>query len=454
MTNTISEDALQGQQGRIMNALKAQAAPSQMQISPQDLLQAMTNGNMHGGNYLDSLKQAQTAQAQGNMNAETGIYNQMKEQVARGNTNAATVDQAITDVAGDDPKIYASIAQDLHNDSDAITPANVKSKVMKYAAEKGITPLKQQQEQAKTIKAIGEATQASQFNNAFSPPGNITPNGVTQTNYTTPAGQTTAIGAPNTTGNKNDEYLTSLPQSTATQVKAIAEGRMPFPGGMALKTPYWQGMLNAVSQYDPSFDAVNYNARSSTRKDFTSGKSAQNITSLNTAMGHLDSLDKAFAGLKNSDYPMYNSLANSVGRAVGNTDIQTALKDVNTKAIAVAGELAKVFRSTGMSQKEIDDWKDQISSNNSPAENKKVIQSAIELMNSRLDGIGQQYNQGMGTTQDPLQLLSQKAQSAYQRLAGNTSKAEEPLSAQSPEIKNQVARRNQDKVVDYTEYFK
>ena len=87
-----------------------------------------------------------------------------------------------------------------------------------------------------------------------------------------------------------EDYLKTLPKPQADQVKALAEGRMQIPGGFALKTPYWQQMMTHVSQYDPNFDTVNYNARAATRKDFTSGKSAQNITSFNTAIGHLDHL--------------------------------------------------------------------------------------------------------------------------------------------------------------------
>lgn len=425
MTTIMSDDDLSGQQSRIMNAMRANAQPSQQQVSPQDLLQAMTIGNSSPNNatgYFDSLKQAQTTQASNNLNAEQGIYAQMKEQVARGNSDAAAVDKAITDVAGDDPKIYAGIAAQLHADPEKVTPANVRGKVMKYASEQGINPLFNQEAAAKvaTAQATAAKTQgeANQLN-IFNPTNNTPPTqGVPGTNAA-PAvgGNNTSIPPTNMSANgRNDDYLNALPMAISTQVKALADGKMQFPSGMAIQKPYWQQMLQAVGQYDPSFDAVNYNARSATRKDFTSGKSAQNITSLNTAIGHLDALDKAFAGLKNSDYPIYNSIANAVGRNIGNTDIQTAVKDVNSKAIAVSGELAKVFRSTGMSQKEIEDWKDQISPNNSPAENKKVIESAIDLMNSRLDAVGEQYNKGMGTTADSLQLLSPKAQKIIQRL--------------------------------------
>lgn len=213
-----------------------------------------------------------------------------------------------------------------------------------------------------------------------------------------------------------DEFLNTLPKPTADQVKALADGRLSFPGGFALKSPYWQQMISAVSQYDPNFDAINYNSRSATRKDFTSGKSAQNITALNTAMSHLGSLKKGYDALDNSDYPTYNKAANWLGSEFGNKEIQTNTTNVSTDAEAVAHELAKVFRSTGMSEAEIREWRDKITTSAAPAQSDAVIQSALDLMNGRLHALGQQYGQGMGTTKDPLELLSPEAQAAYKKL--------------------------------------
>src|SRR6185295_7064011 len=68
-----------------------------------------------------------------------------------------------------------------------------------------------------------------------------------------------------------DEFLKTIPAQIGRQVKALAEGRQQFPASFALKSRYWQQMIGLVSQYDPSFDAVNYNARSKTRNAFTAG---------------------------------------------------------------------------------------------------------------------------------------------------------------------------------------
>ena len=151
MTSTISEDALRGQQSRIMAAMRAATQPAPGS-DLRDIASALTTQNNGGGSYFDTMKKFGQEQAQTNIAAETGIYNQMKEQVARGDAEATAVDKAITDIAGADPKIYASIADRLHADPEPVNTRNAQAKVMKYAAELGINPLSVQAEKAKINK--------------------------------------------------------------------------------------------------------------------------------------------------------------------------------------------------------------------------------------------------------------------------------------------------------------
>jgi len=234
-------------------------------------------------------------------------------------------------------------------------------------------------------------------------------------------GGVAGIGGVPTSGSAQahgDDFLQVLPATEAAQVKALAEGRMQFPSGFALKSPYWQGMLSAVSQYDPNFDAVNYNARNKTYSDFTSGKSAQNITALNTAMGHLGTLNDAFGSLNNTSIPIANQIKNYIGTQAGDPNTQAATSAVSTDANAVANEMAKVFRSSGMSQADIEEWRKQINANSTPEQAKSVIKSAVQLMNSRIDALGEQYNKGMGTSKNGVELLSPEAQLSYAKLTG------------------------------------
>ena len=209
-----------------------------------------------------------------------------------------------------------------------------------------------------------------------------------------------------------DDYLKTLPPTMSAQVKAYAEGRQPLPTGFALKSPYFQNMLRMVTQYDPTFDAVNYNARAKTRADFTSGKSAVTINSMNTALGHLNQLDNAATALNNGDIPALNSVENWFATATG----KPAPKNFNAIAGLVAEELTRVYRGVGGAESDIQRHMADVGVNSSPEQIRGALYSISELLKSKLDAMGEQYNQGMGTTEDPLRLLNGPAQGSFNRL--------------------------------------
>lgn len=220
-----------------------------------------------------------------------------------------------------------------------------------------------------------------------------------------------------------EDFLKTQPKPVADQVKALAEGRMAFPAGFALKSPYWQHMIQMVSQYDPQFDAVNYNARAKTRADFTSGKSAQSINALNTVIGHMQTLSDAADKLDNTPYPAWNSVTNTLASATGDPRI----KQFDATKKAVIDELTRVYRGTGGSEGDIKMWGDQISAANSPQQLHGVIGQIGDLLDSKLQALGAQYKQGMGTTEMPIQLVTPHAASALDVLrkrAGGTSQAQ------------------------------
>lgn len=235
-----------------------------------------------------------------------------------------------------------------------------------------------------------------------------------------------------TAGDKHgDEYLKTLPPQVAEQVKALAEGRMQFPGSFALKTPYWQNVLSAVSQYDPSFDAVNYSARAATRKDFTSGKSAQNITAFNTAIGHLGTLAESAEKLANTWSPAWNSVANAVATATGDPRV----KEFEIARNAVADELTRAFRGAGGAEAEVKRWNETLSAAGSPAQLRGAIKQGVDLLRSRINAIGDSYNRGMGQSQNPVALLSSTAQKTLERLdaiVGEKPAAAPPAASAAP----------------------
>ena len=217
-------------------------------------------------------------------------------------------------------------------------------------------------------------------------------------------------------------YLSTLDPQQASQVKALAEGRMQFPTGTALKSPYWQQMLSAVSQYDPSFDAINYNARSSTRKGFTSGKEAQTVNALNTVAEHLGTLSDYADQLNNTSIPLVNRIKNFAAQETGDPRIAR----FNTAKKAAADEVAKVWRSTGGSEADIKENLKNLDGAQSPEQLHAAIGTLVQLIGGKLSALQDQYVQGMGTAQNAKPLVSPEAQRAYQKVlqrAGMTSDA-------------------------------
>ncbi|HZQ71694.1 MAG TPA: hypothetical protein VFB08_02160 [Burkholderiales bacterium] len=230
-----------------------------------------------------------------------------------------------------------------------------------------------------------------------------------------PAAPSAGAGAAGLSG---DPFLQTMPKAKADQVKALAEGRMQFPAGFALKSPYWQDMLSSVAQYDPAFDAVNYNARAKTRGAFLAGKEGQSLNALNTVMGHFDSLEKAGTALDNTSFPLVNRAVNAIGGQVS-PDLKGRLNAFNIARQAVSSEMERAYRGTGGNVTELEQWKKSLDSADSPQAMRAAIKEGVKLLSSKIDALGDQYNKGMGTTKQGLELLNPKARATYQRLLGD-----------------------------------
>lgn len=207
-----------------------------------------------------------------------------------------------------------------------------------------------------------------------------------------------------------DDLLKTLPSGQAVLVKKLAEGKMAFPSGTALRSEYWQKLLEQVGQYDPNFDAINYNARASTRKDFTSGKSADSIRAMNTVVGHIAQLSDAADALKNKNTQGYNQIANALATEFG----WTGKTDFDTIAPKVAQELTRVWRGTGGSESDIQRDLDNLSSSNAPAQLHSSIGNLGKLIESQLASMQEKYRQGMGI--NDIQMISPEARKNLDKL--------------------------------------
>ena len=141
------------------------------------------------------------------------------------------------------------------------------------------------------------------------------------------------------------------------------------------------------------------------RQDFTSGKTANIIRSLNTAIGHLESFKKSADALGNVSLTALNRLKNAGGTQLGSPTV----KNFDVVKNAVAGEMATVFKQTAGTDQEIQGWKDTVNASESPEQLRGAIDKMLELMNSRMQALQNQYEVGLGKPKN-FRFLSDKSQ--------------------------------------------
>ena len=221
-----------------------------------------------------------------------------------------------------------------------------------------------------------------------------------------------------------EDFLKTLDPADAVRVKRIAEYDEPFPSGLSANRGRGAFLAQAVSQYNPEYDAKQYQSRQKVLNTFKSGPVQEQIKSLNTIAGHLDDLDKYGKRLNNSSWlpSVVNPIINTYRTEVNPNDkerqqAQEDFANFKTARLGVAGELAKVFRASGMSVGEIEDWKHRFEAASSPAELKATARSAVHLIEARLDALKNTWHEGMGPNK-PFTAVTPRAQDVFERLRG------------------------------------
>lgn len=164
--------------------------------------------------------------------------------------------------------------------------------------------------------------------------------------------------------------------------------------------------LNYASAVDPTYDPRLQPVRTAMMKNITTGPLAQNLTSFDTAIGHIIDLSNAADKLGNANWPGANfatALRNAVA-SKGGGELSKNLTEFNTYKMAVASELAKVFKGAGVvPEQEVKAWEASVDAASSSDQLKAAVHSGLMLMASRSEAIRSQYTQAMGGT-DPLNI--------------------------------------------------
>jgi len=214
------------------------------------------------------------------------------------------------------------------------------------------------------------------------------------------------------------DFLATLDPQIAGQVKAIVEGRAPYPTGMFLKTPLGQRLATYVTQADPTFETGNATTRTKLRNEFSTGgpsSPAYAITAGNTAIGHLGELSDAAEALNNSSIPMINGVVNWGAQALGGGTNVTKFQNILGR---FAEEATKFYRGTGGTEADVQRDIANLNSAQSPAQLRTAIAAQARLMQSKIDALQDRWRTGMGPLVPDFPIVTDHSKQAMDRING------------------------------------
>ena len=136
----------------------------------------------------------------------------------------------------------------------------------------------------------------------------------------------------------------------------------------------------------------NVAAQTATLKDFSAGPSSKRVTANNTALNHLETLDKLADSLANSDIRVVNAAGNAFAKATGSS----APTSFDAAKQLVAAEVIKAVTQNGGGVTERQEAAKNITSASSPEQLKGITQTYRDLLGGQLTTLAQQYETGTG----------------------------------------------------------
>lgn len=178
------------------------------------------------------------------------------------------------------------------------------------------------------------------------------------------------------------------------------------PGQLTL-----QDAMKVLPQINPDYDPTRSATYAVARKDFSAGgKEAQNIKSLNTALGHMGDI------WQNSGFWSTNSLVAPTMRVLGNTRANA----VDVDKTQLANELAAIYKGGAPTEQEVKDQKNIIDGW-SATQLRERVQEAARLTASKLDALQHQWQEAsVPGAPAPFEILSPGSRNALNTILKDT----------------------------------
>ena len=226
-----------------------------------------------------------------------------------------------------------------------------------------------------------------------------------------------------------DEFLSSLPDATSSQIKAIAEGRLTMPSANSRQSGALQ-LRQGVMQYDPDFNEQRFQTRKAFAPGTTEGKNIQN---LNTAVAHMDQMMEAAKLLQNSNFNPTNEMKQYIKEIFG-SNIPTNFAGVQQ---ALAGEMARGLTGTATIP-EIEELKASLSRKYSPSQLDGYGREMLQVLGKKLNSKQEQYEAGIGGKDKYFKVVQPTAKKIFSKY-GQDPLGEGKVDGKSEEEKIQAA---------------
>ena len=225
------------------------------------------------------------------------------------------------------------------------------------------------------------------------------------------------------TGLTGNDYISNLEKNNGTgyanQVRAIVEGRAPYPTGMLFKTPYGQQLATDVTQADPTFETGNAQSRNTLRTNAKSGPLGKSTNAMNAAIVHLNEVVDNTMKLPNGNYPIINGIKKTYTDNTGGD----SYTNFNTSMGKIASELTTAYRNGGGNEADILRELGNINPSSSPTQILGSLLTSAHLLKGKIIANQKQVDEGMGPMGEHINMVPAEVDQTIARLTALHDKA-------------------------------
>ena len=189
-----------------------------------------------------------------------------------------------------------------------------------------------------------------------------------------------------------DYLATHRPPGYADVVKAVADYEIDPNREASLQKGARDRLYRDVKQYDPTYDQTHFQEKTGVIQSFSRGADRAAVNSLNVSVAHLATLAQLGDALQNGNIPAINRLGNAIAVQLG----RPAPTNFDAAKEIVGDEVVKAVVGGVNAQADREAIKHLITSQQTPAQLKGVIQTFTTLLGGQLEGRRQGYQAGTG----------------------------------------------------------